>query len=75
MQTAFQAEKPYNRPSGDGNAPLSPPTAVLPPEGEVLAALGYEMIMRINAERRVNLPHRGGKGTGFVGECSDPKIQ
>ena len=27
MQTAFQAEKPYNRPSGDGNAPLLPPAA------------------------------------------------
>ncbi len=31
-------EKHENRASPDGNAPLSPPTAVLSPEGEVLAA-------------------------------------
>ena len=32
--------------AGEGNAPLSPPAAVLPPEGEVLAALCLEMLMR-----------------------------
>ena len=39
MQTAFQAEKPYNRPSGDGNAPLLPPAAASPPEGEICSML------------------------------------
>ena len=39
MQTAFQAEKPYNRPSGDGNAPLLPPAAASPPEGEIFSPL------------------------------------
>ena len=31
-------------PSAEGNAPLSPPAAVLPPEGEVLAALYNERL-------------------------------
>ena len=42
-----------------GNAPLSPPAAVLPPEGEVLAALCLEMLMSSEAKRRANLPLRG----------------
>ena len=37
------------------------------PEGEILATLCLAMLMRINAERRADFPHRGGKGTGFVG--------
>ena len=45
------------------------------PEGEILAALCLDVLMRPKAERRANFPLRGGKGTGFVGEQSDPKIQ
>ena len=32
--SASQNGKPYNRAAPDGNAPLSPPAAVLPPKGE-----------------------------------------
>jgi len=35
------AGKPYNRASPAGNAPLSPPAAVLPPEGEVFSPLSF----------------------------------
>ena len=64
-------KKPYNRPAGggkktsqprlwrEGNAPLSPPAAVLPPMGEVLAALMLDMLMSSEAQRRANLPLRG----------------
>ena len=45
------------------------------PEGEVLAALCLELLLSLKAERRANFPLRGGKGTGFVGKRSDPKIQ
>jgi len=38
-QPPFGRKKQANRASPVGNAPLSPPTAVLPPEGEVLAPL------------------------------------
>ena len=84
--SASRNEKPYNRAAPVGNAPLSPPTAVLllkgsmsldsqvaslpyesssfaTPEGEVLAALCLKMLMRTKAERRANLPLRGGKRT------------
>ena len=37
------------------------------PEGEILAALCLDVLMRPKAERRANFPLRGGKGTGFVG--------
>ncbi len=37
--TALRAWKTIQPPFGRGNAPLSPPTAVLPPEGEVLTML------------------------------------
>ena len=40
LTTALTGErKQANRPSGDGNAPLSPPAAVLPPKGEVCSPL------------------------------------
>ena len=41
---AAAERKPYNRAGARGNAPLSPPAAVLPPEGEVLAALCLEVL-------------------------------
>ena len=37
--------------------------AGFPPEGEVLATLCLEILMRTKAERRANLPLRGGKRT------------
>ena len=40
--------KGFNEPialTGDGNAPLLPPVAASPPEGEILAALCIEMLM------------------------------
>ena len=37
--SASQNGKPNNRASPDGNAPLSPPAAVLPPEGEVFQSV------------------------------------
>ena len=43
----------------------------LPPVGEVIAAIRIEMLMTYKAERRANLPFRGGKRTWFVGEQSD----
>ena len=52
--------KPYNRPAGEkkqanrpcgrGNAPLLPPSAASPPEGEILAALCFEVLMSPKAE-------------------------
>ena len=45
--------------TGDENAPLLPPAAASPPEGEILAPLCIEMFMSLEAERRVNLPLRG----------------
>ena len=45
INAAFPAAgKPYNRAAPVGNSPLSPPAAVLPPEGEVLAALSKERL-------------------------------
>ena len=58
-----------------GNAPLLSPAATSPPEGEILAALYLELLMNSNAKRRENFPPRGGKGTGFVGERSNLRIQ
>ena len=58
-----------------GNAPLLSPAATSPPEGEILAALYFELLMRVKVERQVKFPLRGGKGTGFVGEQSDLRIQ
>ncbi len=42
-----------------GNAPLLSPKATSPPEGEILAALYLELLMRSKAERRANFPLRG----------------
>ena len=67
MQTAFQAEKPYNRPSGDGNAPLLPPAAASPPEGEILAALCFEVLISPKAEQRANFPLRGKSRVAGIG--------
>ena len=67
--------KQANRPAGDGNAPLLPPAAASPPEGEILAALCIDVLMSSEAEWRADFPLRGGKGTGFVRERSDLKIQ
>jgi len=61
--------KPYNRPGGRGknrqttplargNTPLLPPSAASSPEGQILAALCFEMLMRTNAERREDFPRR-----------------
>ena len=61
--------------TGDGNAPLLPPAAASPPEGEILAALCIDVLMSSEAEWRADFPLRGGKGTGFVRERSDLKIQ
>ena len=67
--TAAVERKPYDRASpeenkqtaltGDGNAPLLPPAAAFPPEGEILAPLCIEMFMSLEAERRENFPLRG----------------
>ena len=46
-----------------------------PPEREILTTLCFEILMKPKAERRANFPLRGGKGTGFVGEHSDLRIQ
>ena len=45
------------------------------PEGEILALLCIEVLMSLKVEWRANFPLRGGKGTGFVGERSDLRIQ
>ena len=42
-----------------GNAPLLSPAATSPPEGEILATLYFELLVRVKAERRVNFPLRG----------------
>ena len=42
-----------------GNAPLLSPVATSPPEGEILATLYFELLMRVKVERRVNFPLRG----------------
>jgi len=52
-------EKPQNRASPVGNAPLLPPVAASSPEGQILAVLCYELIMGANVEWRANLPLRG----------------
>ena len=58
-----------------GNAPLLSPVATSPPEGEILATLYFELLMRVKVERRVNFPLRGGKGTGFVRSRRRLRIQ
>ena len=50
-------------------------SATSSPEGQILAALCFEVLMRPKAEQRANFPLRGGKGTGFVGERNDLRIQ
>ena len=55
------------------NAPLLPPAAASSPEGQILAALCFEMLMRTNAERRadfplrVEVPPKAGIGVHFHG--------
>ena len=59
----------------DGNAPLLSPAATSPPEGEILATLIFEFLMRTKDEWQEDFPLRGGKGTGFVGSRRQPRIQ
>ena len=42
-----------------GNAPLLSPAATSPPEGEILAALYFELLMRVKVERQVKFPPPG----------------
>ena len=42
-----------------GNAPLLPPAAASPPEGEILAALSFVQLMKLDGKRRANFPLRG----------------
>ena len=60
-------EKQANRPCGRGNAPLLPPSAASPPEGEILAALCFEVLMRPKAEQRANFPLRGKSRAAGIG--------
>jgi hypothetical protein len=69
---AFGSENQTTAPAARGNTPLLPPVAASPPEGEILAALRFEMLMRQAAERRANFPLRGKwcaapKGVHFLG--------
>ena len=50
-----------------GNAPLLSPAATSSPEGEILAALYFELLMRVKVERRVNFPLRGKSRTAGIG--------
>ena len=43
----------------DGNAPLLSPAATSPPEGEILAALIFEFLMRTKDEWQEDFPLRG----------------
>ena len=68
--------KTIQPPLARGNAPLLPPAAASSPEGQILAALCFEMLMRTNAERREDFPLRGAQRTHFVGakrrtKCSE----
>ena len=56
---AVAAEKPYNRAGARGNAPLLPPSAASPPEGEILAALSFVQLMKLDGKRRADFPLRG----------------
>ena len=60
-------ENLYNRASPAGNAPLLSPAATSPPEGEILAALCFEMLMNSEAESRANFPLRGKSPQGNRG--------
>ena len=63
--------------SHDSQSPTAPyeSCSLATPEGEILATLYFELLVRVKAERQVKFPLRGGKGTGFVGEQSDLRIQ
>ncbi len=50
-----------------GNAPLLSPAATSPPEGEILAALHFEMLMRTKAESSANFPLRGKSRAAGIG--------
>ena len=50
-----------------GNAPLLSPAATSPPEGEILAALHFEMLMRSKAESSANFPLRGKSRAAGIG--------
>jgi hypothetical protein len=56
---AYGSENLHNRASPAGNAPLLLPVATSPPEGEILATLYFELLVRVKAERRINFPLRG----------------
>ena len=45
--------------TGAGNAPLLPPTAASPPEGEILAVRCLEQLIEQDNKRRANFPLRG----------------
>jgi len=46
--------------TGEGNAPLSPPTAVLPPEGEVCSPLSFYLISTLKHSAAKTSPSGGG---------------
>ena len=62
--------------TGDGKAapPLVAGATTFPPMQGALWVLS-SVLHDSKGKRRANLPLRGGKGTGFVGKRSDPKIQ
>ena len=66
--------KPYNRASPVGNAPLLPPAAASPPEGEILAALCLVILMKLNGKQRANFPLRGAQRTHFEGATATRKM-
>ena len=41
IQPGFARGKQANRPAGDGNAPLLPPAAASPPEGEICSTVSF----------------------------------
>ena len=57
--TGLRPWKTNQPPCGRGNAPLLPPAAASPPEGQILVALCFEVLMSPKAERRANFPLRG----------------
>ena len=66
--------KPYNRPSGEGNAPLLPPAAASPPEGEILAALYNELLKLALRDAESRLPPPGCTANMICRSDSDAQI-
>ena len=69
-------ENRQTAPRARGNAPLSPPAAVLPPKGEVLAALDFVQLMKLKRVALSKSPpprgrrrHRRQKGCISSGEA------